>query len=247
MMKHQKWGTIASANLTKHPTSILSSYSDSELFSFLKTGVKRNGKMALPMMPKLGAMSDEDLFSVIAFLRSDHALVEATPNLVPDSEPSFLVKALMKFEIKPVIGNGQKINTPSLENTILYGSYLVNGRYSCFECHSRSTAKVDYLHPQNSEGYLGGGSNLMVFGNGMGIRSANITPHLTAGIGSWTFNDFKRAVQEGNRPDGRTLRPPMNRMKLDSIEITSIWEYLKTVAPNSNPWDYDDRIEIAAN
>ncbi len=247
MIEHQKWGTITSANLTKHSESILSSYSDSELFTFLKTGVKNNGKMVLPMMPKLSSMSDEDLFSLIAFLRSDNDLVKATPNLIPESKPSFLVKALMKFEIKPVISDKQNIITPPQDNTISYGSYLVNGRYSCYECHSRSTAKIDYINPTNSEGYLGGGSKLMVFGNQMGIRSANITPHLFAGLGHWTFDDFKNALENGKRPDGKILRPPMNRMKLDSIEFVAIWNYLKTVEPNSNQWDYDNRIEMPQN
>ena len=196
------------------------------------------------MMPKLGAISDEDLYSIIAFLRSDNNLVKETQNLVPASRPSFFVKALMKFTIKPVIGTGQVIMTPSEQNTASYGAYLVNGRYSCFECHSRSPANVDYLNPPNSEGYLGGGSNLMVFGNRMGIRSANITPHATAGIGDWTFNDFKGAILNGRRPDGKLLRPPMNRMKLDSIEINAIWHYLQSVEPISIPWDYETRIEI---
>lgn len=85
----------------------------------------------------------------------------------------------------------------------------------------------------------------MVFGNEMRIRSANITPHPTSGIGNLTFEDFKKAT-EGQRPDGKMLRPLINRMKLDSIEINAIWHYQKSVNTISNEWGYETRIEIPA-
>ncbi|MCB8977375.1 MAG: hypothetical protein H6657_08155 [Ardenticatenaceae bacterium] len=36
----------------------------------------------------------------------------------------------------------------------------------------------------------------------------NIAPHET-GIGGWTLEQFKAAIQTGNRPDGPTLDPFM--------------------------------------
>jgi hypothetical protein len=247
LMNDQKWGIISTANLTNIPNSIVAAYSDGELISFLKTGVKKDGKMALPMMPKLALMSDEDLASIIAFLRSDDPLLAATESNIPPSQPGLLVKALMKFEIKPVENKGVKINTPPGDDLLLFGEYLVTGRYACFECHSRSPEKINYLQPSESEGYLGGGSNLMTYGNSIGIKSANITPHPTMGIGKWTFEKFVNVVTTGIRPDGKPLRPPMNQMKLDSIELIAIWSYLQSVPPISNQWDYKNRIEVPAN
>jgi hypothetical protein len=71
LMEHKQWGLIGTGNLTKHPDSNISSYSDAELFIFLRTGIKKDGKMAYPMMPKSATISDQDLYSAIAFLRSE--------------------------------------------------------------------------------------------------------------------------------------------------------------------------------
>ena len=242
LIDHEKWGLIVAANITKHPESKISAYSDGELFRLFKRGITREGRMPLPMMPRFGKISDEDLFSLIAFLRSDHAMLKPVKNDLPESRSSFFLKSLMKFAIKPTTYSAQVIETPASENVVEYGRYLVNGRYSCFECHSRSSAKINYEDPALSEGYLGGGSNLMVFGNTFGIRSANISPHDQMGIGAWTVDDFRKAVTVGYRPDGKLLRAPMNRMKLDSLEVEAIYAYLKTVPPVANDWPYDARL-----
>jgi len=243
LIDHPKWGLIVTGNLTNHPSSNLMSYTDGELFTFLKTGVKKDGEMAFPMMPRLGVMSDEDLYSLIAFLRSDHPLVEPTSNPLPESQPSFSLKSLMKFEIEPNPIVERETSAPSPGDTLQFGAYLVNGRYNCFQCHSRSNTNINYNQPLLTEGYLGGGSNLMVFGNDMGIRSANITPYRVFGIGGWTFKDFELALTKGVRPDGQALRSPMNQMNMDSTEIKAIWAYLKTVPPLTTQWAYDVRIE----
>ncbi|HMG15507.1 MAG TPA: c-type cytochrome, partial [Saprospiraceae bacterium] len=61
------------ANITHHPTLGLGRYSDSELAYLLRTGVKRDGKMAGYFMSSL-QMSDNDLTAVISYLRSNDKL-----------------------------------------------------------------------------------------------------------------------------------------------------------------------------
>lgn len=245
LMDHPEWGVIYTGNLTKHPESNISAYSNEELYYFLRTGIKKNGQMALPMMPKLAKMSDKDLNSLIAFLRSDDELVEPTESNLKESRPSFFLKALMKFVIKPVLYEGETVIHPSKDDLLKYGEYLVNGRYSCFECHSRSNAKINHLNPTESEGYLGGGSKLLIYGNAVGIRTPNITPDKGSGIGNWSFEEFHKAIVEGKRPDDKVLRPPMNRLVLDSVEIMALWQYLRSVPPLSNNWEYESRIELS--
>ena len=244
IMNQKQWGKIASANLTRHPDSPLSLYSNSELFLLLKSGLKRDGKMALPMMPKISTMSDKDILSIILFLQTENELTQPTPTTREPGELTFFVKALMKFAIKPVEILPEKILVPDETDLVAFGKYLVNGRYLCYQCHSRSTEKINYLHPELSLGYMGGGARHMVFGNNMGIRAANLTPDIETGIGSWQYKGFENVFLKKVRPDGMPIRPPMSLIDLDSVEIAAIWEYLQTIPSLNSSWPYDSRIEI---
>jgi muramoyltetrapeptide carboxypeptidase LdcA involved in peptidoglycan recycling len=51
---------------------------DGELEYLVRTGVKANGQYVPPWMPKQPRMADEDLHSIVAFLRSDDPMVAAT-------------------------------------------------------------------------------------------------------------------------------------------------------------------------
>jgi mono/diheme cytochrome c family protein len=62
-------------------------------------------------------------------------------------------------------------------------------------------------------------------------KARNISP---TGIGSWSDEDFFRALREGKRPDGSTINPfmPWNDTKLmTDDEIRALLAYLRTVPP----------------
>ncbi|HNQ13173.1 MAG TPA: c-type cytochrome [Bacteroidia bacterium] len=69
--------------------------------------------------------------------------------------------------------------------------------------------------------------------------AANITSDAT-GIGNWSEEQFKRAMQEGKlkgMPEGRMLLPPMPWPALSHMtddEISSIFEYLKSIPAINN-------------
>jgi cytochrome c2 len=64
-------GKIYSKNITHDPLSGIGKWTDGELYSFMRTGIKPDGQYVPIYMPKFPLMSDEDLKSVIAWLRSD--------------------------------------------------------------------------------------------------------------------------------------------------------------------------------
>jgi cytochrome c2 len=98
-----EFGPIVSRNITKHPVKGIGSWTDGELAYFLRTGIRRDGQYIPPPMVKLAHMSDEDLQSVIAFLRSDNPLVAPLDIDSPGrSQPSFLVKFLSYVAFKPL-------------------------------------------------------------------------------------------------------------------------------------------------
>src|SRR4030095_11018880 len=99
----KQFGPIFSKNITKDPTHGIGTWTDGELIYLLRTGVDRKGQYLPPYMPKLPLMSDDDLESVIAFLRSDDPMVEPSAVDPPGvTQPSLLTKVLTHTVFKPL-------------------------------------------------------------------------------------------------------------------------------------------------
>ena len=97
------FGTAFSKNITRDTAYGIGSWTDGELAYLLRTGITRTGRYAPPWMPKYPHMSDEDVESVIAFLRSDDPVtVPAAVNPPGISKPSFLTKLLTHVTFKPL-------------------------------------------------------------------------------------------------------------------------------------------------
>lgn len=231
------FGTIWSANITQHPDAGIGRYTDGELMYLLRTSVKRDGHAAGGFMA-FPLMSDEDLTSVIAFLRSDAPEVQPSERNRPPRQLSFLGKMFMKFIAKPLPYPAQPIVAPDSSDQLAWGRHLATAKWTCFECHSASFETNNSLEPEKSPGYFGGGNPIEDKEKNI-ARSANITPDPETGIGSWTEAQFAEAVRFGKRPDGRALShimPPMSI--LSDAEISAIWAYLRTVPPVKNPVDH---------
>ena len=221
-------GVAYAQNITRDRTHGIGVWSAGEIAYFLRTGVRPTGQLAPPWMPRQPLMSDEDLASVIAFLRSDDPLVAATPLEPPASQPTFLLKMLCHTAFKKLPYPKARIDTPPIDETREHGRYLVT-ILDCYPCHSESFKTIDVMHPEKSLGYLGGGNPLVDL-TGQPIRSANITSDEETGIGRWSREDFVRALRTGVRPDHTMLRYPMQpRPQLSDAEASSIFDYLRSV------------------
>ena len=107
-------------------------------------------------------------------------------------------------------------NAPSVER----GRYLtVVG--DCEGCHTAPGAPA-----------LSGGLALNTpFG---AIYSTNITPDNDTGIGSWSKDQFRRALKEGKDDEGHNLYPAMPYTyyaHATDTDVDAIYDYLKTVRP----------------
>ncbi len=228
------FGTAYSSNITQDPTHGIGDWSDGELAVLLRTGINRGGRYTMPWMPKLPRMADKDLNALIAWLRSDDSVLQATPVSSRGQELSFLAKFLSRVAFKPFAWPEHGQIAPPLTETVEYGRYLVQDFLECYSCHSADFKSVDDLNPPASVGYMGGGNKLLSL-DGEIILSANITPDTETGIGSWSEEDFVRAIREGLRPDGRVLRFPMSRRpETTEAEARAIYAYLQTVPPIHN-------------
>lgn len=226
-----QFGAIYSRNITHDPDFGIGKWTDGQLAYLLRTGLKPDGTYLPPYMPKLVAISDEDLYSIIAFLRSDHPWVAADNTRQPESKPSFLTKFLTNIRaMKPFPYPTKPIPNPDTTNAAAWGQYIALGQMDCFSCHSRDFAKNDYYHPERSQGFFGGG-NEMYGMDGKKIHSLNITMDAETGIGNWSEDDFVKAVKTGILPDGQpALRPPMTPYSnLSDQEVRAVYAYLKTI------------------
>jgi mono/diheme cytochrome c family protein len=222
-------GTVYSANLTHSTNGVMHQYSDAEIRYLLKTGVARDGRFLSYMLRP--NMAEDDINSVIVYLRSNDPAVAADNTIVGHTHLTFIGKTFMNMHAKP-IPYKQGVKLPSPGDRVALGYYLVDN-LGCFHCHSKSLTQLNYLNPDQTEGYLAGGMKLKGE-QGAEIRASNITPDKTTGIGGYTREEFRKALTNGQAPS-RTLKPPMPKFRmLKEQEIDAIYAYLQTVPAKYN-------------
>ena len=231
-----QFGKIFSRNITQHPDAGIGKWTDGELVYFLRTGIKPSGQYVPPYMPKLVHISDEDMYSIIAFLRSDNEWVKADTTRQPPCNPSFLTKFLTNIgAFKPFAYPDKPIPQPDTTNPVKHGEYIALYQLECYACHSKDFAKNDYLVPSKSEGFFGGGNKMFTM-EGKPISTLNITRDEHTGIGKWSEEEFVKAIKYGALPDNQPgLRYPMQPYSnLTDNEAKAIYAYLKTVPAVNN-------------
>jgi mono/diheme cytochrome c family protein len=220
-------GTIYSPNITPHN---LNSWTDGEIFRAITTGVKKDGSAIFPIMPyaSYGKMDKEDIYSIIAYIRTLPVKQTASPERELDFPLNFIVNTI------PTKANPQTIPSPS--NELAYGAYLVNAA-SCFDCH---TNLVDGKFVEAMD--FAGGREFKLPGGS--LYTANITPDKETGIGYWTkqqfvdkfkaFADSAHAPKQVSGSEFQTIMPwtMYGGMKVQDLE--AIYTYLRTLKPIKN-------------
>ena len=232
-----EFGKIYSANITQDATHGIGNWTDGQLVALLRTGLGPDGRYRV-IMPSFVQMSDEDVNSIVAFLRSRHDWTRPQAVASAAQEPSFLLKALTNTVMKPTLMPAQAVIAPAPADAVAYGHYLVVGRYKCYDCHSQDFKTNDAMVPEKSAGYLGGGS-AMLDREQHTIVTRNLTMDEDTGLGGWTAAQFGQAVRYGMAPSG-ALHYPMPKYSVMSEEETNaIWAYLQTVPKlkNATPED----------
>ncbi|MCX6141403.1 MAG: cytochrome c [Candidatus Kapabacteria bacterium] len=226
----EQFGVAFSKNITNHPTKGIGSWKDGEIIWLLRTGIHpKTGLYVPPWMPKFVHMSDEDLQSIVAWLRSDDPIVAATDQDNTASTPSWFAKFLVTVAFKPFDYPKTAIAQPDTTNLVSYGKYLATGVYDCYACHSADIATMNQLEPEKSPGFMGGGTQMLDV-NRNPMYATNITFDKTHGIGSWTEGQFIVALRDGFRPNGAPIRYPMPRgVHMSELELRAMYAYLQTV------------------
>ena len=221
-------GIYYSKNIT--PAGI-SRYTDGELYRVITSGVNKEGHAMFPVMPYpyYGKMDKEDIFSIIAYLRS----LEPIENQVPDSAPDFP----MNFILNTIPSMPSHTKKPDPADAVAYGGYMINAA-GCIECHTMAEqGQID-----QDLAYSGGREFMMP--DGSIVRSANITTDTETGIGSWTreafvarfkaYADSSYVIPTVKPGEFNTIMPWIMYANMTEEDLSAIFAYLKTVKPIKN-------------
>lgn len=229
----KEFGAVYAPNITQNKEYGIGEWTDGEIIFLLRTGIKRDGQYSPPWMAKLPHLSDYDAESILAFLRSDNKLVNDAP--IPDQpcEPSFLAKFLSRVEFFPFDYPDHQIPQPDTNNAVEWGKYLVFN-FECYSCHSADFKTNNYLEPEQSVGYLGGGNKPLNL-DGKVMLTQNITSHKEFGIGSMSEKDFVQLLKYGIKKGEESMRYPMlPYIRLSNSEARAIYAYLLTTPALEN-------------
>ncbi len=219
-------GTFYSRNIT--PAN-LGDWTDGEIFRVITTGVDRNGKALFPVMPYpyYRKMDKEDIYDIIAYIRT----IPAIDNEILDPKADFP----MNFIMNTIPTKAALVEKPASSDSIKYGAYLANAA-ACMECHTQ----VEKGQVIPTLAYSGGREFVMPAGT---VRSANITPDMETGIGSWTADAFVQRfklyaeedhLQKVGADQLNTIMPWTMYAGMDSTDLKAIYTYLKTITPIKN-------------
>ncbi|MDX2133815.1 MAG: c-type cytochrome [Saprospiraceae bacterium] len=230
----KEFGAIASLNITQDPDHGIGTWTDGEIYYYLRRSIRKDGHYN-PIMGGYGLMADEDIKSVIAWLRSDDPSLAPDPREYPPNQFNFLVKFLCNTVFTPPALPAGPINIPDSTDQIAFGKYVADALCGCFACHSADFKTMDAKVPERSEGYYGGGNPMLNY-EGELVPSANLTMDKETGVGNWTKEQFREATQYCKKPDGTLLAYPMfPHTTLSDTEVDAIWAYLQTVPVLKNP------------
>jgi mono/diheme cytochrome c family protein len=215
-------GTYYSANIT--PAGI-GKWTDGEIFRAITTGVRKNGKPIFPVMPhkNYGQLDEEDIKSVIAYLRTLPSIEIKVPESISDFPMNFIINTI------PSKANLQKM--PAEGNSLAYGKYIITAA-SCAECHT------PFEEGKFNEEFSLAGGRKFALPCGL-ITTANLTPDNETGIGLWTkevflrrftaFRDSSMQHKKVAMTDFNTIMPWTMYAGMTDKDLGAIYDYLRSL------------------
>lgn len=194
-------GTIVPPNLT--PGGPLKDWSDLEIAQAIRNGRHKDGRTLLMPTETLRNLSDEDVASLVVFLRSQPAVQHETPALSPSPLLAFVFGAgIAEPQTPPVEG---AVASPPKQASAEYGAYVI-GYQDCRSCH---------------------GPDL----NGSAGGLAPPAPSARAFARAWTKEQFIQTMRSGVDPGGHAIQEPMPWQmigQMDDVELTALYIYLRS-------------------
>jgi mono/diheme cytochrome c family protein len=218
--------TLVASNITPDRETGIGAWSDDALARAIREGVNNEGRALFPIMPypNLRNMSDEDLASVIVYIRS----LAPIRRSLPETQLPFPLSRFVNLVPEPLTG---PVPHPDLSTPEKRGRYLVTIG-SCTDCHTPMDEQGRFLPGMT---FAGGAPFKTPDGT---IHSANIT-QAPSGIPYYTEDLFVQVMRTGN-VGGRAISPAMPwgyYRNMTDEDLRAIFAYVKTFAPVSHRVD----------
>lgn len=208
----------------------LGNWTDGEILRAITTGVSKDGSALFPVMPytHYGTLDRKDIEAVIAYIRTIPAIKSENKTSESDFPMNFIINTLP--------AKAAFTKKPDVSDIVNYGEYVVNAA-ACFDCHT-----IQEKGEFTGEPFAGGMEFPMI--DGSIVRSSNITPHQTNGIGFWSEEQFVQrfkmyadssynppAVEKG---EFQTIMPWTMYSGMTEQDLKAIYAYLKSIKPVNN-------------
>jgi mono/diheme cytochrome c family protein len=210
---------LVAPNITPDPETGAGTWTDEQFARAIREGIGHDGRRLFPMMPYMNFrnMSDEDLASVIVYVRSIDPVRNAVPKTVmPD---------VIKGSLPPHQPITAAVAGPDMSNPVARGKYLVT-LGNCMSCHT----------PMNRQGQpltdLAFGGGMLFKGPWGEVTSANITPD-ASGISYYDEAMFVKTLRTGHVGARKlnSIMPWGYFRNLSDDDLKAIYAYLRTVSP----------------
>ena len=139
------FGAIFSSNLTSDHQTGLGAASDGAIARVLRHGIRRDGRMAVPIM-EFQNLTDEDIVAILSFLCTQPAVhQQPQPHRL-----TFLGRLLLGVVMTPTGPSRPPLEVSPAGATVPRGAYLANDVASCWRRHPR--ARAAQPHSGSSDG-----------------------------------------------------------------------------------------------
>lgn len=210
---------LVAPNLTPDKETGIGTWSDDALARAIREGIGNDGRALYPTMPypSYRQMSDEDLASVIAYLRT----VPPVRNQLPATKVPFPLNFFNQNVPEPLTA---AVPAPNQSTAVDRGAYLVK-MAACADCHTPQ----EKGQPVPGLEFAGG---FLLKEPGGDVFADNITP-AASGIGYYNDTSFVQVMRTG-KVGARPLHASMPWYfygKMSDDDLKSIFAFLQTLKP----------------
>jgi mono/diheme cytochrome c family protein len=218
-------GTIYAPNLTPDQDTGAGRWSDDQLARAIREGIGHDGRVLFPLMPyqNFRVLSDEDLASIVVFLRT----LTPVRNALPQSQIIFPVKYLIREAPEPLT---KPVAQADLSTPVKRGAYLAEIA-NCAVCHTPQVRGA----PLAGMDFAGG---FILDGPWGRVASANITPD-ASGISYYDESLFIQTLRTGYVHTRKlsSIMPWHEFRNMTDEDLAAIFAYMRTVKPVSHRVD----------
>jgi len=214
-------GKLYASNITPDRETGIGNWTDDEIARAIREGIGGDGRVLFPIMPypNFRNLSDEDLASVIVYMRS----IPAIKNAVPKTAINFPINRLIMGVPQPITG---PVKDPDMSNPVARGKHIAT-LASCADCHTPQDSRGQ---PMENLAYAGG--FVLDTYDGKKIVSANITTD-ASGIPYYNEAIFIQTMRTG-QIGARKINPTMPwgfYRNMSDDDLKSLFAFIGTLKP----------------